>query len=322
MMSQNDMKRILITGASGFLGRHCVPLLLDRGYEVHAVLHNRPSGSIEHKNLFYHQCDLLNGLEHQKLLSGIKPSHFLHLAWYAVPGKYWTSLENLNWVQASLGMTIEFIRHGGRRFVCAGSSAEYDWPEGYCSEKHTPLKPASLYGTCKNSLHDILSQLSKQEGLSYAWGRLFFVYGPHEYPERLVSSMILKLFKNQVAHCQNPDLIRDFLYIQDAADAFVSLLDSHVTGPVNIASGAPVTIRELVTRIADKMDKRHLLRISEKIQQLNEPISLTADVDRLCHEVSWTPKYDVDRALDENIAWWQRHREGVQNSKHNPIEDN
>jgi nucleoside-diphosphate-sugar epimerase len=321
-MSQHDMKKILITGASGFLGRHCIPLLIDRGYEIHAVFHNRPFGFEARKNLFYHECDLLNAREHKKLLSGIKPSHFLHLAWYAVPGKYWTSLENINWVQASLGIIKEFMKHGGRRLVCAGSSAEYDWSQGNCSEKYTSLNPTSLYGTCKNSLHDILRQLSKQEGLTYAWGRLFFVYGPHEYAERLVASTILTLLKNQEAHCKNPELIRDFLYIQDAADAFVSLLDGHVTGPVNIASGNPETIKDLVTRIAEKMNKRHLLRISEKVQQLNEPISLTADVDRLRHEVGWTPKYDVDRALDETIAWWQGYHEHAQNLKHNIIQDN
>jgi nucleoside-diphosphate-sugar epimerase len=311
----NTIKRVLISGGSGFLGRNCIPRLLDRGYEVHAVLHRGMPDTDDHKNLFFHRCDLMNFQEQKRIFSDIRPTHLLHLAWYAEPGKYWTSTENYRWVQASLEMIMNFTGNGGRRIVCAGSSAEYDWSEGHCTERLTPLRPSSPYGTCKNSLHDMLVQISRQESVSYAWGRLFFVYGPHENPERLVSSVIISLLKNREAGCLNPGLIRDFLYIKDAADAFVSLLDSHVTGPVNIASGTPVSIRDIVTGIANKMGKTDLIRMNEDNPPINEPGSLTADVERLRHEVGWTPGYDLDRGLDETIDWWSRHNFDSLNSK-------
>lgn len=157
-------KRVLITGASGFVGRHTVPLLLKGGYEVHAV-HCGSASLDEEPRLFWHRCDLLNADEQRRLVKQVKPTHLLHLAWYATPGKYWTSVENIRWVKASLDLTINFMEQGGKRAVFAGTCAEYDWSYGYCSEGVTPTRPATLYGTCKNSLQDMVGHLSRQTGL-------------------------------------------------------------------------------------------------------------------------------------------------------------
>lgn len=302
-------KKVLLTGGSGFMGRHAIPFLLDRGYEVHAVFHAKEPVFARKENLFWHRCDLLNPLEQKQLFAKIKPTHLLHFAWYAAPGKYWTSLENFRWVQASLEVTANFAEHGGRRAVFAGTSAEYDWSYGYCSEKVTPLRPATPYGTCKNSLHEMTRQFANQTGLSYAWGRVFFVYGPYEYPEKLAASIIRSLLKNQVAHCLHGNLIRDFLYVRDAASAFASLLDSGVTGPVNIASGKPIALKDVVNTIADKLNKRELVRFEEGPSPVNEPRLLVADVERLTDEAGWTPNYDLDQGLEQTIEWWKEQGE-------------
>lgn len=301
------MKKVLLTGASGFIGRHSIPFLLDKGYEVHAVFYEKEPNFIQKENLFWHQCNLLNFSDQKNLFDKVKPSHILHLAWYAVPGKYWTSLENFRWVQASLEILRNFVKQGGIRALFAGTSAEYDWSYGYCSEKVTPLRPSTPYGTCKKSLHEMLEQFSIQTGLSYAWGRVFFLYGPHEYPERLVASFICSLLKNKVAHCLHGNLIRDFLHVQDAASAFVSLLESNITGPVNIASGNPTTIKDVANIIAAKLNKRELVRFGENAYTSNEPRLLVAEVKRLNSEVGWTPNYDLDRGLEQTIDWWKNH---------------
>ena len=301
------MKKALLTGGSGFIGRHAIPFLLDRGYEVHAVFHAKEPNFIKKENLFWHRCDLLNPMEQKQLFSKVKPSHLLHLAWYAVSGKYWTSIENFKWVQSSLGIIMDFVEQGGLRAVVAGTSAEYDWSYGHCSEKLTPLRPTTPYGICKNNLYDMLKQISKQSDLSYAWGRVFFLYGPYEYPERLVASLICSLLKNQQAHCLHGNLIRDFLHVQDVASAFVSLLESHVSGPFNIASGNPTALRDVVNTIADKLNKRELVRFGESLPPFNEPELLTAEVDRLSSEIGWSPGYDLDRGLEQTIGWWKTH---------------
>ena len=302
-------KKVLLTGGSGFIGRHAIPFLLDMGYEVHAVFHAKEPVFARKENLFWRRCDLLNSSEQKQLFAEIKPTHLLHFAWYAVPGKYWTSLENFRWVRASLEVMANFAEYGGRRAVIAGTSAEYDWSCGYCSEKVTPLRPATPYGTCKNSLHEMTRQFARQTGLSYAWGRVFFVYGPYEYPERLVASVVCSLLKNQVAHCLHGNLIRDFLYVRDAASAFVSLLESNVTGPVNIASGKPIALKDVVNTIAGKLDKRELVRFEEGLSSVNEPRLLVADAERLTNEVGWTPNYGLDRGLEQTIEWWKEQGE-------------
>ncbi len=301
------MKKVLLTGGSGFIGRHSIPFLLDKGYEVHAVFYEKEPNFIQNENLFWHQCNLLNFSDQKSLFAKVKPSHLLHFAWYAVPGKYWTSLENFRWVQASLEILRNFVEQGGIRALISGTSAEYDWSYGYCSERVTPIRPSTLYGTCKNCLHEMLRKFSAQIGLSYAWGRVFFLYGPHEYLERLVASFIYSLLKNKKAHCLHGNLIRDFLHVQDAASAFVSLMESDVTGPVNIASGNPITLKDIVNIIADKLNKRELVQFDESDSTLSEPKLLVADVKRLNREVGWTPIYDMDRGLEQTIDWWKNH---------------
>src|SRR3974390_723916 len=95
-------KRVLLTGASGFIGSECLPFLAARGYDVH-VLARKPAwdGALPLQSLHYHQCDLLDQ-DCEALLAEIQPTHLLHLAWYAEHGKFWSALENLDWVAASL----------------------------------------------------------------------------------------------------------------------------------------------------------------------------------------------------------------------------
>src|SRR5258708_4086554 len=135
--------RVLVTGASGFIGRHCLPYLLEAGHEVHAVARTplKISGPV------WHSADLLSPGASSRLISSVKPTAVLHLAWYTAHGEYWSSSENLRWVQASLELIQATAAAKCKRLVAAGTSAEYDWSAGVCSETLTPLLPASLYGT-------------------------------------------------------------------------------------------------------------------------------------------------------------------------------
>jgi len=181
------MKRVLLTGAAGFIGRHCLPLVSPSDYEVHAVSSRVPDGN--QSGVQWHQVDLLDVGHATELIATVRPTHLLHFAWYADPGQYWSSLENFRWVQASLALLQAFTEIGGRRVVMAGTCAEYDWKCGYCCEQRTPLMPVSVYGICKHSMQIMLEGFTRQTGVSAAWGRIFFLYGPHEHPHRLVSSV-------------------------------------------------------------------------------------------------------------------------------------
>ena len=304
-MKKNDdtFKRVLVTGAAGFIGRHCLPILISNGFEVHAadvlVPKENPHG------LHWHQVDLLDTKQCSELLATICPTHLLHFAWYAKPGEYWNSLENIRWVEGSLHLLRAFHMNGGKRVVMAGTCAEYDWKFGYCSEYVTPRVPSSLYGTCKNAMQHLLKDFSRETGLSSAWGRIFFLYGPHENPNRLVSSVIIKLIQNKTAPCSHGNQIRDFLHVEDVASAFVSLLMSNVEGPVNIASGKPIALKKIILSIADTLGKKPLVKLGALPQKENEPSVIFGDTKRLFSEVIWQPRYDIDRGIRETIDWWQ-----------------
>lgn len=300
------MKRVLLTGASGFIGRHCLPGLAERGYEVHAVSAHAPVPSLLRPGVHWHQVDLLDAALASALLEQVRPTHLLHGAWYAAPGKYWTAPENFRWVESSLHLLQTFAACGGRRAVGVGSCAEYDSRYGYCSEQITPLSPGTTYGVCKHALQLMFQALGRQTGLSVAWGRLFFLYGQHEQAERLVASVVRAVLRGQPAPCTHGRQLRDFLYTRDAADALSALLDSEVTGAVNIASGVPVALRDVVYEIARQLQRPDLIELGACVAPESEPAVLLADVGRLRDEVGWSPQYDLASGLAETIKWWKQ----------------
>ena len=216
------------------------------------------------------------------------------------------SPENLAWLEASLHLLRSFADSGGQRVVIAGTCFEYDWDYGFCRESRTPLNPATLYGTCKHALQTTLAGLSRQTGLSSAWGRIFFLYGPHEHPDRLVSSVIRSLIKGEEAKCTPGEQIRDFLHVADVAGAFAALLDSEVSGPVNIASGRPVAVKEVIQTIAAQLGREELVKLGALPARSGEPHLLVADAARLEREVQHVPRYDLAEGLRQTIGWWQR----------------
>lgn len=297
------MKRVLLTGATGFIGRNCLSQLADAGYEVHAVTSCLPlpvQGSVN-----WHQADLLDPSQADALVAAVAPTHLLHAAWYAVPGQYWTSPANVHWTQASLSLIQSFISCGGRRVAGVGSCMEYDWSYAYCTEARTPTAPATLYGACKRALWQVLEKLAQQHGISAAWGRPFFLYGPHEHPRRLVSSVIRSLLSGETARCTHGNQIRDFLHVEDVAGALVALLDSDVRGAVNIASGQPVALKQIIYSIAAQIGRPDLVQLGALPSMPDEPRLVAADTTRLNGEVGWRPHFDLDAGLAQTIDWWR-----------------
>jgi nucleoside-diphosphate-sugar epimerase len=301
------VKRVVVTGASGFIGRHTLTELLARGYDVHAVGRTKPPEGFP-PQVEYHPCDLFDYPAMRELMLHIRASHLLHLAWYAVPGLFWESIENLRWVAATLHLYLAFAAAGGERAVMAGSCAEYDWDEQpELDELRTPLKPRTLYGQSKHALHLILERASEQTNVNLAWGRVFFLYGPHEAPGRLISGTVAALLNGVEAQCTEGSQQRDYMHVSDAARAFVSVLDSDYIGPVNIASGTCLPIRTIVSTLATLMGREHLVAFGAKPRS-DEALRLAAVVDILSGRIGFSPTYDLERGLAQTIAWWQSHK--------------
>jgi nucleoside-diphosphate-sugar epimerase len=313
------MKRVLLTGASGFIGRQAIGPLRDRGYEVHAVSSHVHPPAHAHgaadlpadEDVVWHVADLLDPASASDLVDRVRPTDLLHLAWYAEPGRFWTSPENERWLAASRVLLGAFAAAGGRRAVVAGTCAEYDWsPGGVCREDVTPLRPATPYGRAKAALHADVARSYGQAGMpTLGWGRIFFLYGPGEHPDRLVSSVIGALLDGRPAPCSHGRQVRDFLHVADVAAAFVALLDAgHVNGAVNIASGRPVTIADLVGLIGRACDRPDLIELGAIPARPDEPPVLVADVERLRTDVGFVSDHSLADGIASTVDWWRRRR--------------
>jgi nucleoside-diphosphate-sugar epimerase len=290
--------RVLVTGASGFLGRHCLPRLVAGGAEVHAVARI----PIELPGIRWHAADLLRAGSAFEVVKEVRPTHLLWLAWCTELGDYWTSPENEAWKRESLAALRVFLDGGGSRAVMAGSCAEYDWSAGVCAES-TQLDPATLYGRAKR---DTFEAASAMAGSALAWARLFFLYGPHERPQRLVPSVIRALLESREAECSDGRQRRDFLYVDDAADALVRLLGSPHAGAVNVASGGAVAVREVVQMIADQLGRSEWVRFGARPTPADEPAEIVADTRLLNERVGWRPSVSLADGIARSIAWWRR----------------
>ncbi len=304
-------KRVLVTGAGGFIGRHSTEPLRAAGYEVHAVFSNKPLRANETAGVKGHRADLLEPASIDALIQAVRPTHLLHFAWIATPGLYWNSAENYRWLEASQYLLRSFKEGGGMRAVMAGSCAEYDWSRiDICRERTSPLAGASgtavgAYAKCKIAMQRALQEFGRAHDLSTAWGRIFFQFGPGEPPQRLVASVIIDLLSGREALCSHGRQIRSFLHVADVGRAFAAVLASDLEGPVNIGSGERISIAELLGRIARTIGRPELLNLGARRSLPFEPDILLPDIARLRGEVGWTPRLTLDQGIADAIDWWR-----------------
>ena len=297
------MKRVLLTGAGGYIGQPTCDELVACGFEVHAVSrHDHKS----QESATWHAVDLLDSAATHALLANIRATHLMHLAWVTEPGTYWQSPDNVLWQDASIKLLKSFAAHGGERAVLTGTCAEYDWTDGHCVEDKTPNRALSPYTTAKLVFRDAANALANTTNLSVAWARVFFSFGPNEHPQRLVPAVIRALLSGGRAACSDGEQIRDFMYVQDMASALVAVLGSEFSGDINIASGQPMTIKDLVTLVADKLDASDRVDFGKRPRQDGEPPRITADVSRLKDIVGWNSTHDIRSAIEQTIQFWNR----------------
>lgn len=292
--------KVVVTGASGFLGRECVKLLVAAGADVHAISRRevRSQGGIN-----WHRADILNSGDVRNVIRNERATHLLHLAWVTAHPEYWTSPANQAWSRASALLFEEFAGTGGERIVATGTCAEYDWRAPAPFDEQAPIDPSTLYGREKAALHRTLATLAEDKRIGYAWARLFWLFGPGEQPGRLVPATIRSLLGGSVMLCRSPAAVRDFLYVRDAASALVALLEAEVGGAVNVCSGVGTTNHDLVLEIAASLGTRDLIEFVRGVQ--DEPPVLVGAPGKLLAATSWVPRYGLRDAMRETVQWWR-----------------
>jgi nucleoside-diphosphate-sugar epimerase len=192
----------------------------------------------------------------------------------------------------------------------AGDCAEDDWSRvAVCDERSSALADeggtATPYAACKIAMQRSLEEYGRSHALSSAWGRIFFQYGPGEHRDRLIASVILNLLAGREARCTHGRQIRSFLHVDDVGAAFAALLVSAVQGPVNIGSADRVSIADLLQRLAQDIGRPELLKLGARPAPPGEPPLLVPDIDRLCGEVGFNPRWPLDEGLKDTVRWWR-----------------
>ncbi len=265
-------KRILLTGATGFVGRQIFAALCKADVELRLVVRVGSESSLPQIDAaeIVRTDDIFEESVEWWAVTCQGVDIVIHAAWYAEPAVYMQSPKNLDCLAGTLQLAAACVRAGVQRFVGIGSCSEYDMSCGYLSID-TPLRPSTLYAAAKAAAFLFLSMLLPQQGVSFAWARPFYLYGEGEDDRRLVPYLRARLSAGEPAELSSGTQIRDYLDVAEAGEMIATLALGPVTGPVNICSGTAQTVRELAEKIADEYGRRDLLHFGARADNVFDP---------------------------------------------------
>jgi nucleoside-diphosphate-sugar epimerase len=271
--------RVLVTGATGFIGGAVVRQLTNAGHEAIAF-----------------GGDLLASEPIE--MQSISATHCIHSAWYTNHSDYLAHEVNRDWTMASIRLAESFSNAGGKRFVGIGTCLEYDVANvfGPCSEDETPLRPETLYARSKLNLLEAL----QRRGGSFAWARVFFVYGPGDREGRLVPHMIERFARGEKAGPRYGALRRDYIHVDDLADQLVRIALSDVCGAINTGTGLAPSLSEIFAAGAQAFGCPELAYFNAETG--GQPPLIQADLGRFRREIGDPRARDVATGFRDLIG--------------------
>ena len=266
----DSAKRILITGATGFVGQKIIQALIKNNQKITVIARKSSREKIPHGINIIEIEDLWSESRDRLIEALQRIDILIHSAWYTEPGKYLTSPLNIDCLMGTIRLAQAFVEAGGKRFVGIGTCFEYDLSYRILSI-NTPLNPNTLYAACKVSTFQVLSQFLPTKNVEFLWCRLFYLYGEGEDPRRLVPYLKQCLSSGEVAKLTSGNQIRDFLDVEEAGKMVVDAALNSTQGPLNICSGIPITVRQLAEQLADEFGRRDLLKFGARPDNLVDP---------------------------------------------------
>ncbi|RZS96971.1 NAD-dependent epimerase/dehydratase family protein [Cecembia calidifontis] len=296
------MRKVIVTGGTGFIGKNLLPILSEMDAEFF-LMNRRKQSNPAASNIQNIECDVLdhNSINHH--LEKIQATHLIHLAWSISPSNV-NMPENFDWLKASINLLEGFRNFGGKRVISVGSCFEYNWDTGYCKENITPTRSKSLYSSCKNSLREYMEAYCRHFGLEFVWPRLFFLFGAHENPDRLIPHIIVSLLKGQEATIKNGMIFRDYLYAKSAAKYLSKIIFNDVQGPINICSGIPIKLEHLGKMVAEIIGRPDLLKI-ESPETVSNKV-LFGDSSNIEKLIPLEERIDLREGLEQTVEWWKK----------------
>lgn len=272
-MNSHTRTKVLVTGASGFVGKQITKFLSRQDIEIVLVLRSKATSLLESypnissiiytKNIFNENSDWW-----EEQCKGV--DIIIHAAWYAEPGIYLQSLKNIDCLIGSLNIAKGAAAANVKRFIGIGTCFEYKLNNIPLSID-SPKNPLTIYAATKLSLYYSLSKLFEEQGIEFSWCRLFYLYGEGEDDRRFLPYLKEKLKNNEIAELTSGKQVRDYLDIKDAGKLIANVALSSQIGQVNICSGIPITIREFAEKIADEFGKKDLLKFGARRDNLIDP---------------------------------------------------
>jgi dTDP-6-deoxy-L-talose 4-dehydrogenase (NAD+) len=278
------MQKILVTGATGFVGGYVIRELLTRGLSVVASSSGRSKAEVKpwFSNVDYRVFDFQSFDDTVNYFEYFgRPDRMIHLAWEGLPD-YKSEKHLAEYFPRHLAFLENMARHGLKNLTVTGTCLEYGMNEG-CLKEDMVCDPHLPYPAAKHLLRLGLEKLSRPDGISLKWIRLFYMYGKGQHPKSLFSQL------EQAIHDQVPvfnmspgEQERDFLPVEKVAEYIVTIaLQDMVSGVINCCSGKPVRVREWVA---------NFIRAKQSSMQLNtgfypypdyEPMSFWGDTNKL-----------------------------------------
>lgn len=267
------MTRVLVTGAAGFVGRHIMRALACTNTNLIPVVRTEKENlvaALPNVEDVITTTDLFTEDEKWLVKQCAGIDVIVHAAWYAEPGKYLKSPQNMSCLIGSLNIAKAAIKAGVGRLIGIGTCFEYDLAHGILSVD-TPLKPLTPYAATKAALYLSLSQLMPEQSVEFAWCRLFYLYGEGEDERRLIPYLHRQLQQGKFAELGSGTRIRDYLDVAEAGKKIANIALGNQVGPINICSGVPVSVKQIAEQIADEYGRRNLLRFGVRQDNLFDP---------------------------------------------------
>lgn len=319
MVSKLLSKKILITGATGFVGANLTHRLLKDGITPHIILRKesntwRIKEVLKNLNLCHVDLEDKNGLE--RVIAKIKPDIIFHCACFG--GYPFQSdsekIFSVNFI-GTVNLLNACLKSGFECFINTGSSSEYGIKVHSMKESDI-VEPVTDYGIFKASATLFCQGVAKRENLPVVTLRLFSPFGYLEDQRRLIPDVMISFLNKKTVKISSPNSVRDFIFVEDVMEAYLKTVENSVaiSGEIiNISGGKQYSVKEVVKKIADIWNEKTGIEWFSYANKRTEPIRWQGDISKAEKKIGWLPRHSLDEGLKITAAWFEKNIELYRN---------